>query len=270
MNCSILLKDRSIAERLQAVRQAGFTAVEFWWPFAEADPGAAEVAEFIGTVRASGLSLVGLNLFAGDMAGGDRGVVSWPDRTGELLANVQVVRHIGEELGCRSFNALYGNRRPDLAAAEQDACAEQVLGRIAAELAPIGGTVLIEPVSGTPAYPIKTADDAVAVIDRVAAATGAANLGLLLDMYHLAANGDDVPAAAARHRRHIAHVQVADLPGRGAPGSGDLPLGTWLDGLAAGGYTGWTALEYASGAADPLGWARTPGALPGIAGAQGA
>lgn len=269
VNCSILMKDRSIAERLKAVREAGFGAVEFWWPFAEAVPNPAEVDAFVDTVRRSGLSLVGLNLYAGDMAGGDRGVVAWPDRTDELMANVEVVRRIGEELGCRAFNALYGNRRPDYSAAEQDACAERVLGSIAAELAGIGGTVLIEPVSGTPEYPLKTADDAVAVIDRVAAASGARNLALLLDVYHLAANGDDVPSASERHRRRIGHVQLADFPGRGAPGTGELPLADWLADLGAGGYTGWTALEYSATEADPLGWARAPGALPGIGDASG-
>jgi hydroxypyruvate isomerase len=53
--------------------------------------------------------------------------------------------------------------------------------------------VLVEPVSGAPRYPLRTAADAVAVIDRVAAATGVANLGLLCDLYHLASNADDRP-----------------------------------------------------------------------------
>ncbi|QUX28080.1 TIM barrel protein [Nocardiopsis akebiae] len=266
VNCSIMMKDRPPEQRLAAVREAGFEAVEFWWPFAEPVPAEAEVESFVDTVRASGLRLVGLNLFAGDMPGGDRGVVSWPDRAGELRANAAVVRRIGEALGCRSFNALYGNRRADVSDAEQDAAAVRALGEVAGTLAEIGGTVLIEPVSGAPSYPLLTADDAVAVIERVEHETGADNLRLLFDVYHLAVNGDDVPAALARHRGRVGHVQVADAPGRGAPGTGGLPLRGWMRDLDGGGYDGWAALEHAGDGPDPFGWTRSSD-LPGLPGA---
>ncbi|NKZ01641.1 TIM barrel protein [Nocardiopsis dassonvillei subsp. albirubida] len=264
-----MMKDRPPEQRLAAVREAGFEAVEFWWPFAEPVPAEAEIESFVDTVRASGLRLVGLNLFAGDMPGGDRGVVSWPDRAEELRANTAVVRRIGEALGCRSFNALYGNRRADVSDAGQDAAAVRALGEVAGELARIGGTVLVEPVSGTPAYPLRTADDAVRVIERVERETGADNLGLLFDVYHLAANGDDVPAALARHRERVRHVQVADAPGRGAPGTGELPLRDWVTELAGGGYAGWTALEHTGDGPDPFGWTRSSD-LPGLPGAPAA
>jgi len=267
VNCSIMMKDRPPEQRLAAVREAGFEAVEFWWPFAESTPPEHEVEGFVDTVRASGLSLVGLNLYAGDMPGGDRGVVSWPDHADELRAHTAVVRRIAEALGCRSFNALYGNRRADVPDAEQDAAAVLALGAVAGELAKIGGTVLIEPVSGAPDYPLLTADDAVAVIDRVGDETGADNLGLLLDVYHLAVNGDDVPAVLARHRDRVSHVQVADAPGRGAPGTGALPLRDWVLDLTAGGYDGWTALEHAGEGPGPLAWARSSD-LPGLPGAR--
>lgn len=253
VNCSILLKGRPIAQRLEAARKAGFEAVEFWWPFTTAAPGDAEVEGFIQDVRESGLQLVGLNLFAGDMAGGDRGVVSWPGREAELRDSVAIAAHVGEAVDCRAFNALYGNRRPGVPADEQDAVAQQNLALAATELARIGGVVLLEPVSGSEHYPLRTAEDVVAVIDRVKAETGA-DIGLLLDMYHLSVNGDDVPAAITRHRSRIAHVQVADAPGRGAPGTGELPLRRWIDDLLTGGYGGWIALEYASESADPFAW----------------
>ena len=78
--------------------------------------------------------------------------------------------------------------------------------------------MLVEPVSGPKPYPLRTAADAVAVVDRVAAA-GAANVGFLCDLYHLAINGDDVDAAIAAYADRIAHVQIADAPGRGEPGT---------------------------------------------------
>nr|WP_239000723.1 TIM barrel protein [Jiangella asiatica] len=252
VNCSILLADRPWPARLEAVSEAGFEAVEFWWPFDTSTPADAEVEAFVAAVRDAGLRLVGLNLYGGDLPGGDRGVVSWPGRTGELLASARVAATIGQELGCRSFNALYGNRLPGHDPAEQDDVGVRALGQVAAELAEIGATVLIEPVSGVDAYPLRTADDAVAVIDRVAAETGQGGLGLLLDVYHLTVNGDDVSAAIRRHRDRIAHVQLADAPGRGAPGTGELPLRAWVDELTAGGYGGWFALEYVSTDADPF------------------
>ncbi|WP_051426391.1 hydroxypyruvate isomerase family protein [Jiangella gansuensis] len=254
VNCSTLLADRPIPDRLEAVRAAGFEAVEFWWPFATATPTNTDVDAFVTAVRASGLTLIGLNLFAGDLPGGDRGVVSWPGREAELRASVDVAAGIGAALGCRSFNALYGNRLAGHDPAHQDDVAAGNLAYAATRLASIGATVLIEPVSGVDAYPLRTADDAVAVIDRVTARTGRGNLDLLLDVYHLAVNGDDVEAAIRRHRERIAHVQVADAPGRGAPGTGDLPLRSWVAQLLDTGYDGWFALEHVSTDPDPFAW----------------
>lgn len=251
VNCSILLTHLPLRERLDAVRAAGFEAAEFWWPFPTATPGDAEVEAFVDAVRASGLALAGLNLFAGDLPAGERGVVSWPGREDELLASVRVAAYVGAELGCRNFNALYGNRLPGHDPAEQDAVADRNLSVAAAELP---GTVLIEPVSGIDAYPLRTAAQAVAVADRV----GASGVGLLLDVYHLSVNGDDVAAAIERFRGRIAHVQLADAPGRGAPGTGTLPLRAWVDDLVDGGYDGWMALEHVSDDADPFAW-RTEG-----------
>jgi hydroxypyruvate isomerase len=81
------------------------------------------------------------------------------------------------------------------------------------------------------------------VVDRVRA-TGTANVGFLCDLFHLANNGDDVGAAIANHADRVAHVQVADAPGRGEPGSGDLPLDRWLGELEKSGYAGYVGLEY--------------------------
>lgn len=82
VNCSILFTELPLLERPAAAREAGFEAVEFWWPFAEAVPGDAEVEGFVTAIRDAGVQLVGLNFFAGDMPGGDRGLVSWPKRSG--------------------------------------------------------------------------------------------------------------------------------------------------------------------------------------------
>jgi Hydroxypyruvate isomerase len=254
VNCSILLTGLSVNERPAAAKAAGFDAVEFWWPFATAVPAQDDIDAFVHAVEDADVQLTGLNFFAGDMPGGDRGLVSWPQRSGQFEDNIDVVVEIGERLGCRAFNALYGNRVPGEDPVAQDDLALTNLALAADAVAEIGGTVLLEPVSGTPAYPLKTAQDALDVI----AAAGKANIKLLADFYHLAVNGDDVEAVIARHAGEFGHIQIADAPGRGEPGTGDLPLMRWIEDARRGGYDGYIGLEYKTDAADPFAWiART-------------
>lgn len=254
VNCSILLTDIPLLERPAAARAAGFDGVEFWWPFATSTPAQDEVDAFVGAIRDAGVQLTGLNFNAGDMPGGDRGLVSWPARSQEFRDNLDVVTRIGEATGCQGFNALYGNRVEDSTPEAQDELGAENLALAAQAVSRIGGTVLVEPVSGTPAYPLKTAADAIAVIDRA----GEGNIGLLFDVYHLSVNGDDVDAAREAYAERIAHVQIADAPGRDQPGTGDLPIERWISDLTGGGYQGWIGLEYKpateESAADPFGW----------------
>jgi hydroxypyruvate isomerase len=256
VNCSILFTELPLEQRPAAARAAGFDGVEFWWPFAEAVPPDREIDRFVAAIADAGVRLVGLNFFAGDMPGGDRGLVSWPARSQEFRDNVEVTVGIGERLGCRAFNALYGNRVEDADPAAQDDLATENLAIAGRAAARIGGTVLVEPVSGAPNYPLLTAADAAAVIDRVAAASGVANLGLLCDLYHLASNGDDLDRAIAAYADRVAHVQIADAPGRHQPGTGTLDLDRHLAQLATAGYSGWVGLEYTpSGpSADSFAW----------------
>ena len=265
VNLSILFTELPVLARPAAARDAGFDAVEFWWPWPVAVPSDTEVDAFVAAVRDAGVRLVGLNFFAGDMPGGDRGLVSWPARSGEFRDNVDVAVGIGEQLGCRAFNALYGNRLDGVAPQAQDGLARENLALAAHAAGRIGGTVLVEPVSGAPRYPLRTAADALAVVDRVAGESdGAENVALLLDLYHLAVNGDDVEKAigtaagraSGTAAGRIGHVQIADAPGRNEPGTGSLPLEAWLDRIAATGYAGHVGLEYKpSGAsADAFDW----------------
>jgi len=240
VNCSLLFTELPLLERPAAARQAGFGAVEFWWPFVEAVPPDRQVDAFVAAINDAGVQLTGLNFFAGDMPGGDRGLVSWPKRANEFRDNVDVVMGIGAALGTQGFNALYGNRLDDVPAASQDEVAVENLALAARAAERIGATVLLEPVSGAPLYPLLTAADALAVIDRV----DVPNLGLLADLYHLAVNGDDVEQVIASHASRVAHVQIADAPGRGEPGSGTLPLDQQLTALEAQGYAGLVGLEY--------------------------
>ena len=244
VNCSILFTELPLLERPAAAKAAGFDAVELWWPFESAVPDDAQVELFERAIRDAGVQLVGLNFAAGDMPGGDRGLVSWPERSQEFRDNIAVTLGIGERLGCRAFNALYGNRVDGVDPAAQDDLGAENLALAATAAAGVGGTVLVEPVSGADRYPLLTAADAVDVITRVEQDSGVSNVGLLADLYHLAVNGDDVDKVIAAQADRIAHVQIADAPGRNEPGTGTLPIVRQVQDLYAGGYDGWVGLEY--------------------------
>ena len=255
-NLSMLFTEVPLLQRPAASAAAGFDAIEFWWPFPSAVPADAEVDEFVRTVQDAGVQLVGLNFFAGDMPGGDRGLVSWPARSAEFRDNIDVTVGLGERLGCTAFNALYGNRVDDATPEQQDELAAENLALAARAAVRVGGTVLVEPVSGAPRYPLRTAADVIAVLDRVQRESGVTNVKFLCDLYHLDTTGDDVAAAMAEHADRIGHVQIADSPGRNEPGTGKLDIATHLMSVTEAGYRGYVGLEYKPRGAtiDSLGW----------------
>jgi hydroxypyruvate isomerase len=254
VNCSILLTDIPLLDRPRAARAAGFEAVEFWWPFASPTPADAEVTAFIRAIQDADVQLTGLNFAAGDMPAGERGILSNPALTQAFRDNVAVAVGIAEILGTQAFNALYGNRDADFAPSTQDDVAADNLAYAAAAADRIGATVLVEPVSGAPNYPLKSAADVIQVIDRVRAEHGTANLRLLADLYHLDVNGDDTSTAIREYGSRIGHVQIADAPGRGEPGTGALALAGQLQELADHGYTGYIGLEYKATRPDTFDW----------------
>ncbi len=110
--------------------------------------------------------------------------------------------------------------------------------------------------------------DVAAVVERVRSA-GAADVGFLCDLFHLANNGENLDTVLADHQRLIAHVQVADHPGRHEPGSGALDLDRYLSAIEAGGYSGYVALEYlpSTTTSESLAW--LPVERRGLAASQG-
>ncbi|MFG2833343.1 TIM barrel protein, partial [Streptomyces sp. NPDC048434] len=164
-------------------------------------------------------------------------------------ANVPVAVEFGRSLGCTAFNALYGNRVAGVSAAEQDELALENLAFAARAVAEVEGTLLIEALNApeSPHCPLVSAPKAVEVVDAVNAATGLDNARFLMDLYHLSRNGEDLEEVIDRYTAKTAHVQIADSPGRGAPGTGSLDLAGLLDRLHKAGYDGWTGLEYKPG-----------------------
>jgi hydroxypyruvate isomerase len=131
---------------------------------------------------------------------------------------------------------------PGADVAEQDAVAIENLAFAARAAGKAGASVLVEAVNSVdiPGFPVDTSDKAHTVIEKV----GAPNVGFLADLYHLAKMGEDVADVLSRRRESIMHVQVADPPGRGAPGTGTLDFEPLFRQLAGQGYDGWAGLEY--------------------------
>jgi hydroxypyruvate isomerase len=242
VNCSILFTELPLVRRAAAARAAGFGGVEFWWPWEAMVPAGAEADAFVRAITDAGVELVSLNLHAGDMAAGDRGIVSHPERVEEFRQNVGAAVEIARRTGCTRLNAPYGLRAPGADPAAQDTVAIENL-RFAAEAADrVGTSVLVEAINSVdiPGFPVDTSDRAIAVIEKA----GAPNVGFLADLYHLAKMGEDVADALGRHRESILHVQIADPPGRGAPGTGTLEFDPLFRQLAEQDYAGWVGLEY--------------------------
>ena len=243
-NISLLFSEVPFERRPAAAAAAGFQAIECWWPFATATPSSTEVDEFVASITDAGVQLRGLNFYAGDMAGGERGIASHPQRRGEFDDAVAVAVDIGARLGVTGFNALYGNRLSGVSATDQHDAGLQALAAAAEHADSIGATVLVEPVSGIEAYPLKLAADALTVIRDVRERMRNGRIALLADLYHLTVNGDDVVRVITQHTDQIGHVQVADAPGRHEPGSGGVPIVELVDLLDQHGYTAGIGLEY--------------------------
>lgn len=258
INLSILFTELPLLERPAAAAEAGFAEIELWWPFGGPTPADAELDALARAIRDAGVDLVGLNFDAGDMPAGDRGLLSRPAESARFRDNIAAATGFAESLGCRALNALYGNREDGVDPRAQDELALENLTLAAHAAHGIGAIVLIEALN-TPEnarYPLTTAAEAVAVVDKVNAETGLGNATFLCDLYHLDRNGEDLTAVIDTYADRFGHVQIADTPGRGQPGTGGLDFEYLFRRLVAAGYTGRVGLEYkpVGPSADSFGW----------------
>lgn len=237
------------AEALEAVANSPFDKVELWWPWDTPHPSEQQMRQLVEALakgrQENPRQLVALNLWAGDLAAGDRGVlhlVGSEDAedegdsaiTEELIEHLNVIEYLHRLTGVRRFNVLVGRGGRVLQRRQVRAFAA-----VAKRLARFGGIALIEPLSGIENYPVTSIKEAAPLV--------AAGGRLLLDAYHLAANGEDWTWLADRgpgYELWPEHIQIADFPGRGVPGSGDTPLGEWVNALREAGYEGEVVLEH--------------------------
>jgi len=252
-NVSILFKEVPLLERFARAAQADFRAVEFWWPRGE-DLGQVEAA-----IRDAGVQVVLVNFDAGDMPAGDRGLLSDPQREQGFRDNVPVALELAERLGCRQLNALVGHRIADLGLDEQLDLAARNVAFAADEARGIGAAVLIEAVNTfeNGPYLVSTTRAAASFVGRV----GRDNVRLQYDAYHMQRMEGNLVATLREHIGRIAHVQVADSPGRGEPGTGEIHYRYVLTELERLGYEGYIGLEYnptTERTEDSLGWLPEP------------
>lgn len=230
-NCSTLYPGLPPVDAARAAADDGYAEVEFWWPFAGPVASESEMRAFAAGLRDAGVRLVAVNLWAGDMAAGERGVLH-ERMPGD--GHLHCIRRLRELTGVSMGNVLPGAGGPGVTETQRRHL------RAIADALP-GFTPLVEPLSGNPDLPVRDPWTAV----ELGRDTGA---GLLFDVFHLAEMGVDVDAwlddVAAGDQPLPHHVQIADSPGRGAPGTGRAPIGRWLARLAELGYSGRIADEW--------------------------
>lgn len=216
----------------------GFTAVEFW-SVAPADVGPVE-----DMLRALGLTVTSVN--AGTGNGPEAfGLLGIPTAVQEWRRAFVEGLDVARRLRSRAINLLVGGRVAASTRAEQLDCVRRNLDWCLPHLDADDPVLLVEPLNAADRRSplVRCVSDAVAVLDSVGRPP---QLGILFDAYHLHQEEPDLHEAWDQARPHVRHVQVADHPGRGEPGTGTLPIAPFLAHVVASGYDGWVGCEFSA------------------------
>lgn len=245
LSMSILLANLVFVDRPAAAAALGYDSVESWWPWQDDSATFDQIDEFAQILTANSLSLYLLNVTEGSERFGGRGLACIAEAGDEFWANTDSLLAVVAATQARYINVLAGNLDDET----QESAIETLVDRVsvlADRAAELGAGVVIEHLNPIdhPHYLLSDADLAVEVVSRVTAQSHSGNVGLLADIYHLGRSGVDPVAFVAANAPVIHHVQLADAPGRGRPGSGALPIRDVVAVLEAVGYTGRYGLEY--------------------------
>lgn len=247
-NLTMLFNEVPFLERFERAARAGFDAVEFLFPYAF-DP-----VEIRSRLDTHGLELVLHNLPAGDWDAGERGIACHPDRVDEFRAGVARAVEYATALGAPQLNCLAGKAPSGVDDTVLRATFVDNLRFAAAELRRAGLKLLIEPINtyDIPGFWLNRTAQALAVLDEV----GADNAFVQYDIYHAQRTEGEIAATIEKHLARIAHIQLADNPGRHEPGTGELNWAFLFAHLDRVGYRGHVGCEYrpATTTEAGLGW----------------
>jgi hydroxypyruvate isomerase len=250
-NLSLLFPQLPFMDRFKAAARAGFRYVEYQFPY-----GFGAAAEIAGRAREAGVEVVLHNLPGGDAAKGDRGIACQPARVAEFREGVERGIEYARAAGCPRLNALAGIAPADAAPELLFETLVENLRYAAAKLAAAGLTLLTEPANRRtiPDFFLNTSRQAIEAID----AAGAPNLMLQYDIFHMQIVEGDLAKTIERLLPRIGHMQLADVPDRHEPGTGEINYEFLLAHIDRLGYRGWIGCEYIPKAdtLEGLAWAR--------------
>jgi hydroxypyruvate isomerase len=248
-NLSMLFTEGPLAERIMAARIAGFDGVEIQFPY---ELPALQLKELL---ERAGLPLVLINLPAGDFMQGGAGLAAVPSRQAEFDAALQEGLTYAAMTRPLCVNVLPGRLAEGVTREQALETLIANLRKSAEAFAVLGVRVVCEAINplDMPGFLINTPAHLQTLLERV----DHPNCQAQLDLYHMARQGLDVAAGIRLLGSRIGHVQFADCPGRGAPGTGSVAFEPLLEALQAVGYSGWLAAEYrpdGAGTSNSLGW----------------
>jgi hydroxypyruvate isomerase len=250
-NLTMLFNEVPFTERFAAAARAGFSGVEYLFPY---DFEAALLAD---QLRQHRLTQVLHNLPAGNWAAGERGIACLPDRVDEFADGVERALRYATALSCEQLNCLAGVQPPGVDPVKARSTFVSNVRLAARQLKSAGIRLLIEPINtrDIPNFFLNRTAQALAIIDEV----GADNLFLQYDIYHMQIMEGDLSATLKRHLGQIRHIQIADPPARNEPGTGEINFKNLFTLIDKEGYTGWIGCEYkpAGKTEDGLGWMKT-------------
>jgi hydroxypyruvate isomerase len=242
-NVSTLFMELPLIERFQAAVDAGFQGVEAQRPYeASADAIANELARL-------SLPLVLFNIPAP--------IAALPDHRDAFLSQFDEALTYARATQCKQLHVQPGVIPPEVSHAEAEETFIDNLRYAADAAAADGINILMEPINDKvdmPGYFYSTSAEVLRIMDLVAKP----NLRLQYDIYHMQIMEGDLARTIERLLPRIGHMQLADNPGRGEPGTGEINYPWLLNKIDELGYDGWMGCEYfpVAGTAAGLGWTR--------------
>lgn len=235
-NLTMLFNEVPFLDRFEKAAAADFKAVEFLFPYAYA------VTDIKAKLDQYDLQLVLHNLPPGNWDGGERGIACHPDRVEEFRSGVAMAISYAQVLGVPQLNCLAGKVPAGVSAEQAQQTLVGNLRYAAVELKKVGLRLLIEPINNIdiPGFFLNYTAQAAAILAEV----GADNLFIQYDIYHAQRMEGELAATMQKYLPQIAHIQLADNPGRHEPGTGEINFAYLFAHLDRLGYAGWIGCEY--------------------------